>query len=196
MIEFLKETHVYLKDGIIVQSVTQILQRLFPNKYKDVDSDVLSKKAKFGTKGHEVIEHLDVCDVEKAKSEVLKLYETKQIDQDLFICLREYLRLVKEYEIVPFAHEQIISYEYQFCGTLDMKAYVKKKKALIDIKFTAELDEEYLSWQLGMYNLADNEEYEEYYCLWLPKKGLGQLKKITIKTKEEILKMLNELEEI
>ena len=45
MIEFLKEPHLYLKDGILVKSVTQILQLIFPDKYKGIDKRTLDKKA-------------------------------------------------------------------------------------------------------------------------------------------------------
>lgn len=188
MIEFLSEQHLYLKDGILVKSVTQILQLIFPNKYKGINEKILSRKAEFGTNGHSIIEHLDVSDLAKADEQTLQIQ-----NKDLQICIREYLRLVKQFNIVPTVHEQVVSYKYLYCGTLDMIAYVDEKESLIDIKFTAELDTEYLSWQLGMYALAYGKEFENYYCLWLPKKSLGQLVKIIPKTKEEILKKLEEL---
>ncbi len=188
MIEFLEEPHLYLKDGILVKSVTQILQLIFPDKYKDVDKNTLSKKALFGTQGHSIIEHLDVSDLNKAKEEVEQIQ-----NKDLQICIKEYLRLVKKYEIVPKEQEQIVSYEHLYCGTLDMTGTVQGLNSLLDIKFTAELDKEYLSWQLGMYKLAKGVEYDKYYCIWLPKKELGQLVEIVPKTKEEILKKLEEL---
>ena len=189
MIEFLDEPHLYLKDGILVKSVTQILQLIFPDKYKGINKTVLNRKAKFGTEGHTIIENLDVSDLEKAKEKVLKIE-----NKDLQICIREYLRLVKENEIVPLEQEQIISYKYLFCGTLDMTGIVKGKNCLLDIKFTSELDKEYLSWQLGMYQLAKGVEYDKCYCIWLPKRELGQLIEIIPKTKEEILKKLEELD--
>lgn len=188
MIEFLEEPHLYLKNGILVKSVTQILQLIFPDKYKGINKAVLNRKAKFGTEGHTIIENLDVSDLEKAKEKILKIE-----NKDLQICIREYLRLVKENEIVPLEQEQIISYKYLFCGTLDMTGIVKGKNCLLDIKFTSELDKEYLSWQLGMYQLAKGIEYDKCYCIWLPKKELGQLVEIIPKTKEEILKKLEEL---
>lgn len=49
MIEFLEGPHLYLKEGILVKSVTQILQLIFPDKYKGIDKKTLSKKAEFGT---------------------------------------------------------------------------------------------------------------------------------------------------
>ena len=189
MIVFLEEPHLYLKNGILVKSVTQILQLIFPDKYKNVDQKILNKKAQFGTKGHSIIEHLDVNNKEAIEKTILDID-----NKDLEICIREYLRLVKTFKIEPLEHEKIVSYEYLFCGTLDLIANVKGIRSLCDIKFTAELDKEYLSWQLGMYALALGETFDRYYCVWLPKKKLGQLVEIKPKTKKEILKKLKELE--
>ena len=188
MIEFLEEPHLYLKDGILVKSVTQILQLIFPDKYKGIDKRTLDKKAQFGTKGHSIIEHLDVSDLEEARNQVLDIE-----NKDLQICIREYLRLVEKHKIQPLEHEKIVSYEYLYCGTLDLIVQVDGIVSLCDIKFTAELDKEYLSWQLGMYALALGKEFEKYYCVWLPKKNLGQLVEIIPKTKKEILNKLREL---
>ena len=188
MIEFLEEPHLYLKNGILVKSVTQILQLIFPDKYKGIDKRTLDKKAQFGTKGHSIIEYLDVSDLKKARNQVLDIE-----NKDLQICIREYLRLVEKYKIKPLEHEKIVSYEYLYCGTLDLIAQVDGIVSLCDIKFTAELDKEYLSWQLGMYALALGKEFEKYYCVWLPKKNLGQLVEIIPKTKKEILNKLREL---
>lgn len=187
-LEFLESEHIYLKNGILVPSVTQILQLIFPNKYKNVDKTILNKKASFGTEGHSVIEKLDVSDINIAKNQILDIK-----NKDLEVCIREYLRLVKKYKIEPLEHEKMVSYRYLFCGTLDLIANIEGTRSLCDIKFTAELDKEYLSWQLGMYALALNETFEKYYCIWLPKKELGQLVEIKPKTKEEILRKLEEL---
>ena len=187
-LEFLESEHIYLKNGILVPSVTQILQLIFPNKYKNIDKTILNKKASFGTEGHSIIEKLDVSDINIAKNQVLGIK-----NKDLEVCIREYLRLVEKHKIEPLEHEKMVSYKYLFCGTLDLIANIEGIKSLCDIKFTAELDKEYLSWQLGMYALALNEKFERYYCIWLPKKELGQLVEIKPKTKEEILKKLEEL---
>jgi len=189
MIEFLEDSHLYLVDGIITPSVTQIIQKIFPDKYKGIDKKILNKKAEFGTKGHSIIEHLDVSDLEQAKKEVLNIK-----NKDLEICIREYLRLVEKLKIEPLEHELRVHYKYLYAGTLDMIANVNGIESLIDIKFTAELDKEYLEWQLGMYQLACGKVFEKCYCLWLPKKNLGQLVEIVPKTKEEILNKLEELE--
>ena len=188
MIEFLEEPHLYLIDGILVPSVTQILELIFLDKYKNVNRKVLNKKAEFGTYGHSIIEYLDISNLEKTKKEVLNIK-----NKDMQICIREYLRLVQKYQIMPTIHEEKIAYKKVFCGTLDMIGYVLGKYSLLDIKFTAELDKEYLSWQLGMYQLAKGIEFEKYYCIWLPKNKLGQLVEIIPKSKKEILKKINEL---
>lgn len=188
MIEFLEEPHLYLKDGVLVKSVTQILQLIFPDKYKGIDKKILNKKAQFGTTGHSIIEYLDVTNLNSAEKSILNID-----NKDLQICIREYLRLVKKHHIEPLIHEKIVSYKYSYCGTLDLIANVNGIKSLCDIKFTAELDKEYLSWQLGMYALALGEEFDKYYCVWLPKGKLGQLVEIIPKTKEKILKKLEEL---
>ena len=188
MIEFLEEPHLYLKDGILVKSVTQILQLIFPDKYKGINKKILNKKAEFGTRGHAIIEFLDVSDIESAKNNVLSI-----TDKDLQICIREYLRLVEKHSIKPLEHEKIVSYEYLYCGTLDLIASVDGVISLCDIKFTSELDYEYLSWQLGMYALALGKQFDKYYCVWLPKRNLGQFVEIIPKTKEEIMNKMREL---
>ena len=188
MLEFLEDEHIYLKNGILVKSVTQILQLIFPDKYKNVDKNILNKKAIFGTTGHEIIEHLDVNNPDIVKKTISSIQ-----NKELEICIREYVRLCRTFKIEPLEHEKRVSYKYLYAGTLDLIANVDGIESLCDIKFTAELDKEYLSWQLGMYALALEKEFKKYYCVWLPKKQLGQLVEIEPKTKEEILKKLEEL---
>ena len=74
-----------------------------------------------------------------------------------------------------------------------MIAIVNDEECLIDIKTTAELDKEYLSWQLSMYELAIGKKFKKLYCLWLPKGGLGKLIEIERIEKEEIEKILGEM---
>ena len=188
MLEFIEPEHIYLKNGILVKSVTQILQLIFPDKYKNIDKRILNKKARFGTRGHSIIEHLNLDDTENVEKTILGID-----NKDLEICIREYVRLVKTFKITPLEQEIRVSYKYLYAGTLDMTADIDGKYSLCDIKFTAELDKEYLSWQLGMYALAKGVKFDKYYCIWLPKGKLGQLVEIIPKTKEEIIKKLKEL---
>ena len=45
MIEFIDEPHIYLVNGVITPSVSEILHFIFPNKYKGVNRKILNKKA-------------------------------------------------------------------------------------------------------------------------------------------------------
>lgn len=188
MIEFLEDEHLYLVDGIIVPSVTQILGMIFPDKYKNVDKKVLNKKAQFGTQGHAIIEHLDLNNTDIVENLNLMGY-----NEELIQCIEQYINLCKTFKIEPLEHEKRVSYKYLYAGTLDLIANVDGIESLCDIKFTYKCDKEYLSWQLGMYALALGKEFKKYYCIWLRKKQLGQLVEIVPKTKEEILKKLEEL---
>ena len=182
MIEFLEKEHIYLKDGMIIPSVSEILHFIFPDKYKNVPKNVLNKKANYGTKVHEAIEKLEKdgqLDISK-----LNIYQKIAIDQ--------YIKLKNTFDIKVLEQEQIISYEYEYCGRFDMIAIVDGKKSLCDIKTTSILDIEYLSWQLSYYELAYGKKFEELYAIWLPKKDLGRVVIIERKSKKELLDKIRE----
>lgn len=194
-IEFIEKTHTYLIDGVLVPSVTTIIKEILPDKYKGISTRTLEKKAQFGTKGHSIIETIGEAMMEnyEAVDYINNLYNSQEINQDMYISLREYLRLCRKHNIEVVENEKIVNYGYEFVGTLDMIANVNGIRSLIDIKFTAELDKEYLAWQLGMYEMGSGEEFQKHYCLWLPKGKVGKLAEIEIKTPEEILDKLEEL---
>lgn len=184
MIEFNPKEHIYKVNGERVLSVTQIIKMINPNKYEGVSPSVLERASRFGTEGHKIIERMDPWE----------FYDIGDIpNKDLQICIREYLRLVKRYNIHPLIHEMMVSHRNIYAGCLDMIATVDGATSLIDIKFTSKLDREYLEWQLGMYSMACIVQFEKYYCLWLPKKELGQLVEITPKSVQEIREKLEEL---
>jgi hypothetical protein len=180
MIEFIEQQHIYLKDGIILPSVSQILHFIFPDKYKNVDKEILNKKAEYGSILHKAIENLENNE---------ELPELNYIQE---ASIEQYLKLKAKYKIEVLEQEQIVSYEYDYCGRYDMVANIKGNYSLADIKTTAELDREYLSWQLSFYELASGKHFEKLYVIWLPKKELGQLVEIKRKSKEELLNKLKE----
>ena len=184
-IEFIEENHIYLVNGIITPSVSDILKFLFPKKYANIPESILKAKSEFGTHIHEAIE-----DYEKVRELCLTDMERLTFSQ--------YLKLKEEYQIKPIEMEMIIHYKDLYAGRLDMTAYVKGLKSLIDVKTTCKLDYESLAWQLGMYKLAYGKArgipIEKCYCLWLPKKDLGQLVEIEPKTKNDILEVLDRYE--
>lgn len=183
MIEFIEDGHIYLKDGIIIPSVSEILKYIFPNKYKNVPSYILKKKAEYGTRVHLAIQLLEEQDVK------IKLNPNQRAS------LLQYLDLKKEYKIKVIEQEIIVSYEYEYAGRLDMIAYVNGELSLIDIKTTSEFDEEYLRYQLSYYELAYGKKFKKLYCLWLPKNKIGKLIEIKRKEKKELLKKIKEKKE-
>lgn len=177
VVEYLEESHQYLIDGVLVPSVTHLVSLILPNKYSDVPKSVLTRKADFGTHVHEAVQN--------NSDEGLTMLEK--------MCFDEWVRLRDFHSIQPIEQEQIVHYKDLFAGRFDMVAYVNYYTCLVDVKTTATLDTEALSWQLGMYKMAYGKPIENCYCLWLPKKGVGQLKLIIPKTPKEIIKKLNEI---
>lgn len=183
MIEFLENEHLYIKDGIVIPSVSEILHYIFPDKYKNIPKKILERKAEYGTRLHLAIQLLEEQGIEI------------ELNPNQRASLLQYLELKKEYNVKVLEQELIVSYEYEYAGRLDMIAYVDEKLCLIDIKTTYELDEEYLSWQLSYYELAYGEKFDKLYCLWLPKNKLGDLVEIKRKEKKELLKKIKEKKE-
>lgn len=185
MLEFDKENHIYLKDGVILKSVTQILKELFPSKYDGIPENILNKKAKYGTELHKFIEIIEKKKPKRPLAYIKKYYNPNiyQIES-----LKDYLEIKKKYNIEITDSEKMVVYKDIYCGTLDLKGTVGNKKAIIDIKTTYDLDELYVSWQNSLYEMAD-EPVDELYVLWLPKGHLGKLVKLE-RINEKDLKIL------
>lgn len=188
MIEFIEETHTYLIDGVIVPSVSEILHFIFPDKYKGIDLEILERKAEYGSKIHETIECLE-------QDKTLPILDLKQE-----FSLNQYKRLKDKNNIKVLIQEQIVTYGSEYAGRFDMIANVNGYLSLCDIKTTAQLDKEYLSWQLSFYELAHMSMYhtgqfEKLYAIWLPKGDYGELVEIERKSVSELLKALNEFKE-
>lgn len=184
MIEFLKDRHIYLKDGIIIPSVTHIINQIMPMN-DSIPINVLKKAAEFGTQVHSAIELIESglwCD--------LSLLEQH--------CINEYESIKASNKWVVLSQEKIVIYQDKYAGTYDMLCNINDKLCLLDIKTTYATDIKKLEWQLGMYKLAYESEnddvIEKCYCIWLPKRKGGKLIEITPKSKEEIEGLLNEIE--
>lgn len=197
MITFLDEPHIYLVDGIITPSVSEILHFIFPDKYKGVDKRILNRKAEYGTTIHESIEmyeaNIQTMQLEDAFNVVIQAKDLNYIQE---ASLRQYVKLKREKKLMVLEQEKMIQYQRKYAGRFDMIANVNGALSLCDIKTTAQLDEEYLSWQLSYYELAMGKTFDKLYAIWLPKKGLGVLKEVERKPKELLLKKLNEFLEV
>lgn len=180
-IEYLDEEHIYLINGVITKSVTQLLQKIFPDKYKNINPKVLNAKAKYGTEVHKYIEEYENGLI------------TQKINYIQEASFKQYLKLKDKYNIKILEQETMVNYKNIYAGRFDMIAEVETNKCLCDIKTTAKLDKEYISWQLSLYELAYGKRFDKLYAIWLPKKDLGQLVEIKRIPKKEILKMLGEI---
>lgn len=188
MLEFEKETHTYLVDGIILKSVTQILAELFPDKYEGIPDYILEEKAKYGTELHKFIEI-----IEKKKPKRPIAYIKKYFNPNIYQIesLKEYLRLKKEYNIEVLESEKRVVYKNYYAGTLDIKGLVNNESAIIDVKTTYELDDVYVSFQDSLYEMAD-EPVKKLYCLWLPKGHRGKLVEVKRINKKVLKKLIGE----
>lgn len=185
MIEYIDKEHLYLYDGVIIPSVSDILKYIFPDKYKGIDLSIIQNKALYGTKLHEMIQSIDEGIFVQSRG--------------LKLCLRASL---EQYEIIKndnsikiLSQEQIVCYNGIYAGRYDKEAMVNDELALIDIKTTAQLDKEYLSWQLSFYELASGKKYDKLYVIWLPKKEKGKIIEIERKSKKELLDILEKMKE-
>lgn len=185
MLEFNEENHIYLQDGIILKSVTQILKELFPLKYDGIPKEILENKSIYGTELHKFIEIIEKKKPKRPLAYIKKYYNPNiyQIES-----LKDYLEIKRKYNIEITDSEKMVVYKDIYCGTLDLKGTVGNKKAIIDIKTTYDLDELYVSWQNSLYEMA-SEPVDELYCMWLPKGHLGKLVKLE-RINEKDLKIL------
>ena len=181
---FIEESHTYLLNGVIVPSVSDILHFIFPDKYKGVSEITLSNKARYGTIVHEYIE----------KFENGKLDNLPDLDIYQQMSIKQYMRIKAKKDIDVLEQEKMIHFEDKYAGRFDMIANIKGKRSLCDIKTTATLDIEYLSWQLSFYEMAYGERFKKLYAIWLPRKELAQLVEIPRKPKKELLKMIRKFE--
>ncbi len=198
MLEFIDEEHLYLLDGIIIPSVSEILRFIFPDKYKNIPELILEEKAEYGTVIHKAIEmyeiNLKVMGQEEAFETITLVLNLNYIQ---IASLNQYIKLKQQYNLQVINQEEMIHYEDKYAGRFDMIAFINGSYSLCDIKTTTELDAEYLSWQLSLYayafdNLNIGNHFETLYAIWLPKKDLGQIVEIERKSEEQILKMLED----
>jgi hypothetical protein len=183
MLEYIDKEHLYLYDGIIIPSVSELLKKVFPNKYKDVPKNILNNKAEYGSKVHKIIE------LKEKGKEYKNLIDSVIIEESI----NQYNKIKRNNLIQVLKQEEMVCYKGLYAGRFDMIALVNGEYCLCDIKTTAVLDKEYLSWQLSLYELAYGVKFEKLYAIWLPKKGLGKLVEIERKSLKEMEKVIYEI---
>lgn len=144
-LEYFDDEHLYLVDGVIVPSITQIIKGKFSNKYAGVSKATLDAAAEAGTNVHEAIEQY-VKTGEEADLPEVRNFKFLQ---------RTYKFEVKDAEVpvILFKDEPIAA------GRLDLVLQQEWQTGLADVKRTSTLDKEYLAYQLNLYRIA----YQQCY---------------------------------
>lgn len=146
-LEYIDDGHIYLVDGIIVPSVTQILRYKFSNKYKNVSRAVLETACEKGTLVHEAIENY--CKTGE-ESELKELRNFKFLK-------KKYGFEVEDNEVPVILEDK--SGEVIGAGRLDLVLKLDGKIGGADIKRTSVLDKDYLAYQLNLYRIAYRQSY-------------------------------------
>ena len=160
-VEYIDSTHTYLIDGVIVPSVTQIVNWYFGNTYANVDPELLQRSAEYGTMVHKLIEN----------------YESVGIGED-FPEIQAWQKIKARHDLHVYKTEQIVAYKNLYCGRYDMLCVRGGEQQympmLIDIKTTSKFMRDHLALQLGLYRLALGYDVE-CACLWMPRDGRSDL---------------------
>lgn len=187
-IEFNEKDHSYTVDGVETPSVTTLQKYLHPDTYAGVPKRILERKAEYGDRVHEIVENAALKDVWPDLSE--KSYE--------ILSLQRFKFLSEQYKIKATSCEKCIAYDhngmYLYAGKYDMLGTADGKPVLIDIKTTEKLHTDLLREQLTMYAMAIEQmtgvKLQAVYCLWLPKKSLGNFLEIPRLNEEQLIPRL------
>lgn len=145
-LEYFDDEHLYLVDGLIVPSITQILKIKFGGKYEGIGSATLQRAAEAGTAVHEAIEAFCMRGEESDLPEVRNFkFLQKQYGFDVLDC---------EVPVLLFDGNDPIA-----AGRLDLMIRQDINLGIADIKRTSALDKDYLAYQLNLYRIAYQQSY-------------------------------------
>lgn len=174
-IEYLDDIHMYLVDGIIVPSVSKLVEFVCGGSYANISPSVLEKAAEYGTQVHEAIERYE---------------QEKTLTEGFENQINEYIELKTKYMLFVKNMEKIVAYKKHFCGRYDI---LDEGGYIWDIKTTSKLYTDKLSWQISFYELAKYGKVKNKvgYAIWLPKtRKHGQVKLIDLHTTQECLEVI------
>lgn len=182
-LEYDDASHTYLVDGIIVRSVTQLLQMKFGGKYDGIDAGVLKAAADRGTAIHKAIE------------EYCKTGRNEDVPE-----VRDFKFLQHQYNFLVVGNEMPIILDFAgetYAGRLDLILNMNMADpcyAVADIKTTSTLDKDYLGHQLNLYRMGVEQCYDivpqELYGIHL-KDGKRKMVKIPIRSEKWLAESLN-----
>lgn len=157
-VQFDAATHTYHLDGVVLQGITgTLIKRAFPDKYKDVDPEVLAEAARKGHELHEAIQNYDrfgiVSDDERVKN---------------------YVELKQGRGLITVENEYLVSDNEHYASSIDIvMRNVLDEVTLVDTKTTYTLDRASTALQLSIYKRWFEQQNEglkvAHICaLWLP----------------------------
>lgn len=165
-VKFDEFAHTYTLNGKLLSGVTSLLHRqMFADKYAGVDELTLAQAADYGSSVHQLIELHDSLGVAD-DDEVVQWYEQLKQDNKLQSVANEYLISDNEY----------------IASSIDI---VFDDCSLCDIKTTATLDMDYLSWQLSIYAYLFERQnptlkVPALWAIWLPRREPERRKMIQV----------------
>lgn len=146
-LEYIDDGHIYLVDGVITPSITQMLKYKFGGMYEGINKDVLKKASDRGTHIHKVIEDYCRSGLESDERELhdfkflQKRYGFEVVDNEVPVILED-----KDGQPIG-------------AGRLDMVLKMGDKIGGADIKTTSTLQKEYVGYQLNLYRIAYRQSY-------------------------------------
>lgn len=118
------DNHQYKLDGLIIPSVTQIIQESGLVNLEWIDRDLLEAKADLGRKVHSATELYDTNNLN-----IEELHPTLKLYLDSWIKFRT------DYNFVPIEIELKLFHQlYKYAGRIDRIGLLNKNLTLIDIK--------------------------------------------------------------
>ena len=158
-VQFDAATHTYHLDGVVLQGITgTLIRRAFPDKYKDIDPEVLAEAARKGHELHEAIQNYDRFGI----------VQDDRIDN--------YASLKEVKGLTTIENEYLVSDEEHYASSIDIVMLNKQDEiCLVDTKTTWNLDRASVGLQLSIYKRFfemqnDGLQVAHLYALWLPNK--------------------------
>ena len=146
VLEYIDDTHTYLYDGVVLPSVTQLLQKKFGRKYDGIPKSVLQRAAERGTALHKAIENYEYQGID---TDLQELQNYKRIKEE-----NGFQVIGNEIPLVLFQDGEPVS-----AGRCDLFLAYQGVFGLGDIKRTYRLDRNYLTYQLNIYRVAFTQSY-------------------------------------
>lgn len=163
---FLEEGHKYMLGGEELPSVSEVCRFISREIYSDIAQRPVDLAAARGTKVHKA-------------TEVLDKYGSCEVTEDIAPYLQAYLLFRKDHpctwERIEYASHHP---EALYAGTLDRLGTVDGKRAIVDIKSTANIDPAHrklYTAQLNLYRRMLPDAVEALYVLQLKKDGTYKL---------------------